>query len=441
VKKKTAPTASKPHRNRERLLLLGVAVLIGLAWATLRTRSHPPITDPPQITTTAFEPVIANLIEQALTEVKASPRSGPAWGKLGMILMVYDLASEARDCFSQAERLAPREPRWPYLQGLLLLPDEAALPKLARAVELAKGEPLITRIRLAHALAEHGRQEQAGEQFRRLPPNHPAALLGLANLKVNSGDAPNATIDLGKALTDPHTARAAHLLLASIQQRHGDPDAARSSREVAAALPPDRDWPDSFLAETDTYRHGRKLLGERIQQFLQSPQPAQAAPLINRLIEEYPQAPEGWLHLGQMRLSQENCAAAEQAFRKHLSLRPDSVNGQSLLGTALLCQERYPEAADAFARAIELKPDFGQAHFNLGFARARAGQAVEAIESFRQAIRYNPDFIDPYIVLADLLGQLGETTEALNLLETARRLAPSDPRIQALTERIPATRQ
>ena len=216
----------------------------------------------------------------------------------------------------------------------------------------------------------------------------------------------------------------------------GDSAAGTTNQQKAETLPPDLDWPDPFAAETMIYEQGRKLLADRAQQYLQWNRSDSAAPLISRLIQDYPQAPEGWLFLGGLQLSQNDCAEAERAFRRHLKLSPNSVNGLSQLGNTLLCLQRHAEAVRTFERVVQLKPDFGQAHFNLGFALAQAGTPAKAIPAFRAAIRYNPDFVDPYITLADLLGQMNQRPEAERLLTRARQIAPQDPRIGLLLKRI-----
>jgi len=188
--------------------------------------------------------------------------------------------------------------------------------------------------------------------------------------------------------------------------------------------------------EVSDLRVGLKGWSDKAQQLLSEGNRIAAAPLIDRLVKAYPNAPESWLLLGRSRLEQNDCAGAEAALRHLLQITPDSVNTQFQLGIALICLERYAEAVPILQRAIELKPDFGEAHFNLGFALARSGNAHAAISCFRKAIRYNPDLMDPYITLADLLSQTGEIEQATNLLHRALVLNPKDERAETLLRRL-----
>lgn len=56
----------------------------------------------PEIALTGIDPVIATQISNTVAEVKAAPRSGAAWGKLGMVLKVAGMPSQAKHCFTQA---------------------------------------------------------------------------------------------------------------------------------------------------------------------------------------------------------------------------------------------------------------------------------------------------------------------------------------------------
>lgn len=421
------------------ILAVTVAALALVAGVYFAGRDRAP--DPPQVSTAGLEPAIVDLLSTAAAEVRASPRSGAAWGKLGLALQPYEFKTEARHCFEQAGRIESDNPRWPYFLGLLLLQEDptAGITRLRRAAELNRGRTDAPRLRLAQALMEQGQLEDARQTFAALLEAHPAhapARLGLAQVNLTLGKLADSSNQVAQCLNDVHTAKGAHTLLAAIQQRLGQSAGAQTTALKAARLPPDRPWPDPFHDEAAQFHVGRKAFGDRGQQMLDQGRVEEALPLIQRLVTQYASAPEGWLLLARARFELKDCAASERAARQHLQLQADSVNGQAQLGLALLCQEQYAEAGSAFEKVIQLKPDFGEAHFNLGFARARTGRAMEAIPCFREAIRYNPNFVDPYITLADLLHQLGQSEEAVAHLRRALELDPADERARALLQRI-----
>ena len=140
-----------------------VAALVGslLACAALFALKHRP-PRPPIVATGGLDPAVAKVIEGALRDTRAAPRSGDAWGRLGSVLMHYEFIPEARLCFDQAEKFSPANPRWPYLHALLVLPRQPAeaAPLLRRAVDSCGERPDMPRLQLAQLLAERG--EAAG---------------------------------------------------------------------------------------------------------------------------------------------------------------------------------------------------------------------------------------------------------------------------------------
>lgn len=428
---------SRPSRRRWIVAAAFLSIAIALTIHFVRRGAAP---QPPVIATAGFEPMIISQVDKAVAEVRAAPRSGLAWGGLGMVLQAHEFTAEARFCFEQAERFDPAEARWPYLLALLLGQENAAgaIAQLQRAVNVGRDRQDAPRLRLAQTLFEAGRLDEAEGHFRtllRLNAGHAAARIGLAELSHARGRVEETRRLLPLCLTNAHTARRANTLLAQVERQLGNTAPADAALRRVTTLPADLPWPDSFLADAAQFRIGRKAWTDQAQSWLDHGRHGEAQPIVARLIKDYPDAPDGWLLLGRMRLERNDCAGAEQCFRRVLQLA-EVVNGHAQLGITLLCQERYAEAIPAFQQAIRLKPDFGEAHFNLGLALGRAGRASEAIEPFRQAIRHSPNFVDPYITLADLLHQAGERQEALSLLSRALRLAPSDERAKALLQRM-----
>ena len=108
---------SRPSRRRWIVAAAFLSIAIALTVHFVRRGAAP---QPPVIATAGFEPMIISQVDKAVAEVRAAPRSGLAWGGLGMVLQAHEFTAEARFCFEQAERFDPAEARWPYLLALLL---------------------------------------------------------------------------------------------------------------------------------------------------------------------------------------------------------------------------------------------------------------------------------------------------------------------------------
>jgi tetratricopeptide (TPR) repeat protein len=435
----TAPFT--PSRLRRTIWL--VAALIGslLACAALYALKHRP-PRPPSIATGGLDPAVAKLIEGALRGVRDAPRSGDAWGRLGSALMHYEFIPEAEGCFDQAEKFSPANPRWPYLHALLVLsrhPADAA-PLLRRAVAACGERPDMPRVQLAQWLAERGETAEAEQHFQsllRLATNHPPALLGLARLRRAQARLEDCRGLLDRCLGDPHTAKAAHALLAQIQQALGDTPAAEAAARRAASLPPDGPWPDPFWAEASAFRVGRKALLQDASALLDQEQLGPALQILATVTRDYPADDEAWYLTGWALNRAQRSAEAEHVLREHLRRSPNSPKGHAQLAVSLLNQKRPAEAVDVLEAALKLKPTWRELHFNLGYACAQLSRDADAIRHLRDALALDPNHVPTYTALAELLLRRGNATDARRLLLQALDFQPTDARASALLQSLP----
>jgi len=430
--------AEPPSRRRWLLPALGL-VLLAITFALWRTQGVRPVV--PTIPMRTLDATSAALVQQHLDAVRAAPRSGAAWGKLGAVLRAFEFKPEAEYCLTVATRLDPQEPRWPYLHGTLvaLRSPLEAIPFLQRAVALCGNTPDAPRLRLASLLAENGRVEEARlelETLLRAVPDNAPALLTLAQLERARDENATALALTDRCLRDPRTARGAWTLRSILLQQTGNTNDAQAAAARAASLPPDLPVQDLFGNDAQQSRSDPRWLSDQAQRFLMTRQLTNAVPFVEQLLREHPGFAETWLVAGRLQLMQRRLEEAEASLSRHLALETNSVNGLFQLGLVLLEQDRLAEAATMFARAIKLKPDFGPAYFNLGVALGRSGQKPEAVASFREAIRHNPERIDSYILLADLLFDLGGRAQAQEVARQAEALNPTDRRLAQLWNKI-----
>jgi tetratricopeptide (TPR) repeat protein len=380
------------------------------------------------------------VIARARAEVVAEQKSGAAWGRLGQAFEAGEFPAQARDCYARAAEFEPMSARWPHLLGLLQLQDSptAALTNLALATRRADPTNDAPRLRLAQALAERGRFAEATDQLAPLlaaRPDHPAARLELARVRLAENQPAAAAELLTPCLTNPYTARPAVLLLSQARVRTGDAEGAGALARRAAAMPRPFDWPDPFLREVQALKQDRARLAERANVQVIQRRFLEAERTLTNLLAEFPDDPEALLVLGRLRLQQGRCADAEATLRRHLAAQTNSLNGLIQLGLALMCQSRWADAGEVFGRAVRVKPDFAQAHFNLGLARSRAGDPAGAIASLRETIRCSPGDANAHAVLAEELARTGAKEEADRHIERALSLDPGNARARALRDR------
>jgi tetratricopeptide (TPR) repeat protein len=430
------PARHRPDRLRRALVVLGGAALALGIGRFIWLRATAP--QPPAVDLEGVDPAIAAAVGRAQEAVRQAPRSAPAWGLLGMVLLTHQFNSPANLCFERAEAFEPGEPRWPYYRGVALLDEDpdAALPPLRRAVELCGDTPPAPRLRLAEALLKQDRLDEAEEQFRaalRGDSGNALASLGLGRLAYRRGRLPEGLEHVGQSLARGGPPKTAHLLLAQLYQQLGKPTDAENESHLAAALRDDAPPPDPFLEALAELRTGKRADAQRARQLLAQGRAAEAVTLLARVVSDYPDYPPGWLLLGRAYVRQKDWPAAERALNRAIGLDPDNPEHHLQLGVALYHQGDA-RAPDCFHTALQLKPDCAPAHYNLGLWLARQGDLAGAIDAFRQAVRYQPDLAEAYVGLGTQLALQGRLAEAVEALSQAVRLNPEDRQARQLLD-------
>jgi tetratricopeptide (TPR) repeat protein len=391
-----------------------------------------------------YDPAIVGVISQARAEVEAGPRSAAAWGKLATLLYVHDVRAEADGCFAQAERLDPRDARWPYLRARSLAIDnpDLAVPHLRRAVALLeqKGDvPAAPRLVLAEHLVHKGDVDEAEAHFRRVADRSPAdarALLGLGRVAVARGDLPAALAWLNQSARQAPRTRATLVLLASVQQQSGDRPAAQQTLKQLARAGKEPDWPDPIAADAFALQTGLQASLLKARDLLAAGRASHAAAVMQAAVRSYPDSDAAWLYLGRARVRDGRLSEADKALRTCLRLAPDSVEGQVQLGVALHLRGRHAEAAGHFRRAVELKPELAEAHYNHGLALVEMGDLARGSDELRAAVQLRPDLTDAHIALGAALVRRGQTSEGAGHLREALRLSPDDERARSLVGQL-----
>jgi len=439
--------------------LAGV-VLAGLAlwWVWAR----PAVPDPPAIALDGMDPPVVQIISRALDRVRQERRSGAAWGYLGQVLEVHGLYAQALECFVQAARLDPHEPRWPYRRAYLLGffqdPDKA-LPYLRRAVALAaKSDPdnNVPRLRLAETLLEMGRLEEAEEHLTRVARVEPANArlqhaLGLLSLARNNPVA--AQEHLSQAADSPEARRKACAQLARLFQQQGNETAAAEFSRRAAALPPDEPWSDPYEAEYGRIDKTYMTLYRKTQQLEEQGKKEELLQALRELNRDFPNNRSA-LALGTTLARMGELSQAEAIFRRALEQSDLRIPAHCCLGIGLYEQGRrlwdtpgqreqasakVQEAVEHLNEARQRKPDSALAHLYHGLAVQLLGRPEEALRSFRLCIECRPEWVDGHLRLGQLLAEQGENAEACRALEQAVQLAPAtDSRARQALEQVRA---
>jgi tetratricopeptide (TPR) repeat protein len=436
---------SKAARRRRIFIgmLVGLLVLAGcwIAWKWFYFSG--PV--PPEVPADVGDPAVADLLEEARQEILRAPRSALAWGKLGMLFHAYLYPKRANICFAEAEKLDPRDRRWPYFQGFNLFQRDpvAAVRYLKRAAQLSRTERVVPHLRVAEALLESGRSDEAEQAFRKvleMESDNLPAHLGLGSVAVRRGDYQGSLPFLEKAATGPQTRQTAQRFLATAYGRLGRKEKAERAAYLAKHLPKDEIWPDPILRSADQLRIGKHPALGQIDSLHKQGQYRDALRLAEELLRKYPddvfilhKIIQELFSLGEMDRAKE---VIRQAIAKDPNMtKPHLYMGEILFQEALAKEkeggsgagkEGFLAAAECFRRAIAIKGDDSAGYLNMARCYRKAGEPARALGALRTSLRIRPDFSEAHTDLAEMLMQQGDDAEALEHLGYAIKLALTD---------------
>jgi tetratricopeptide (TPR) repeat protein len=359
-----------------------------------------------------------------------------------MVLHAHDYLAEAARCYAQAGKLDSANPRWLYLQALIVLKDpldpSAGLHCLERAVEQS-GDVPAPRLRLGEALLERGHLDEAEGHFRRVlerDPKNPRALLGLGQVAHFRGDLKTSLDHLTISAMVAPKVMATHALLAESHLRLGDEKAAEDERRRLSQSTDDPGWPDPYFDEVRRCTVGVVPEIDRANGLFQQGRGAEAVKMMQQTVARNPDSLLASLALGRFCNQLGDAMGAERALREAVRRQPDAFEAHFELGIALQIQKKHLLAAECYRRTVALKPDYAPAHYQLGHCLLQQGDRAGAREAFRAAVRYRPNFAACQRDLGFLLMEQGAMAEALIHLQQAVRLNPADSQAKKVLERL-----
>ncbi|HLL22569.1 MAG TPA: tetratricopeptide repeat protein [Kofleriaceae bacterium] len=159
-----------------------------------------------------------------------------------------------------------------------------------------------------------------------------------------------------------------------------------------------------------------------------------APPLPAGELRELPRAPElpapaaappatadQWIQRA-MQLEDQDPAAAIDAYRRSLRLRPDCTEAWINLGRLFAESGDGAAAHDCFRSAIDLDPADATAYYNLGVIAQDAGKEADAIALYRRALELDAQLAEAHYNLATLFEQSGDSQTAIRHINEYRKL-------------------
>jgi tetratricopeptide (TPR) repeat protein len=450
---------SAPWRRNWQWWLVGAGVLallaagagVGIWWWK---REKPP--EPPLLTGIT-DPEVVEALEKSRALVLADPRSADAWGNYGTVLLAHLFDREATQCFIEAERLNPKDPRWPFARGQVAIKRDPpnGLVLLGTAAELARDRPeyrMPFTLAYAEALLEAGQIDRAAELFQSelaRDPGAERALYGAGLVAVARGDDTSAARHFEAARHHPSCRKQAAAQLALLARARGDIPAAKQFEAEANALEADPPWPDPYLDRVVTLQVGQRGHQRRVAILERDGNYEGAVEAFREMARQkrtsYALAGEG-VNLARIGKAKNDPRYYDQALPllcEAVQLEPADSRARYTLALILFLRAERQWVADPLSvdaangfrevvaeakRATELKPDDAQAYRLWGLAKKNLGEPKDGIEPLRTALSIRPEDFETHLALGQCLAASGDRAGAEASLNTAKQLRPDDPR-------------
>ncbi|HLJ10571.1 MAG TPA: tetratricopeptide repeat protein, partial [Planctomycetaceae bacterium] len=165
---------------------------LGASWCTWHVYQTHPLLELPDVDLSAAPTAVKTAIQNARKAVVAAPRSGTAWGELGLSLRAHKFDREANLCLVRAMRFDPREITWPYVRGSSLsLRDRPEAERCFRIAASLRPDLALPRLRLAELYLEQRRLDEAKSELDaaiKIEPESARAMLALAQVAFARGE-------------------------------------------------------------------------------------------------------------------------------------------------------------------------------------------------------------------------------------------------------------
>ena len=453
--------------------VLTLAAWLGFGVLGTRERQKAEVATPGDLN--RLDPQLAAYLVEKIEWVKKSPADPGRHAELGLVYAANSLWSEARKSFATTAALRPKDP----LPRLYVGVATAELEGLQAAVPLFQEVTLLFPefapgwYRVGDGLLRLGNYREATPAFDRLirlAPGEWRGYAGLGEIKLREKSFGEAVELLTKALTLDPESKTSHHLLGQALRALGQNEAAE--RELRLGLNSEHyPMPDAW--SISAHQHMR-LVPDQIaiaREHSARQEFGRAIDVLKPALRWHPEDVDLMNQLGQAYLNSGQPELALEVLRRATAVGTNNIMAFIHLSQCWLDLGRNDEALAAAGRAVGLGPDLPQTHLARATVLRERGEHQSALLEFEAAARCDPtnplipmetgdvllrslnraedalahfqkaDRLDPNLPLvkvrlADVFIRLNRTNEAAMALEETRRLAPNEPVIAILAERL-----
>ena len=285
--------------------------------------------------------------EAALKRAQAlDPKWSAVWSAVGAMYLAQSNRVQADAALKQAAELASdrSDEKLEYAQYQLRMGDAAAGRKMLEAMTVKTPDYIPAWMALAQLASAENKPDECAKALEKVlkgDPDNFNALMMQGKLSLAQGRTAEATAQFTRVTKLFAQAPVAHYQLALACLVSNDTDRAVASLTQAVALETNYFDAVLLLASLETKRG----------------QPEAAVPLLKQLALQHPQSAQVKLILAEAYRAQSGWNEALEIYQQLAKLYPTNAEVASLTGTTWLEQKNYGAARKEFTRALSLAPD------------------------------------------------------------------------------------
>jgi tetratricopeptide (TPR) repeat protein len=400
----------------------------------------------PVPTTEGLEAEVRELLaaeQRALTGASQSDTPlSEAYGRLGQVYQAYAFLTAADACYTNAQRLAPRDYRWTYLRGLLAQQarrDDEALAAFRQVQTLQPGY-LAAWANAGNLLLQKNHLDEAQAAFSEAVKRDErcaAAHYGLGQIALTRRAYPTAVQHLERALAAAPAANRIHYALAMAQRGLGDLAKAAAHLKLQGQV--GVRVADPLLDGLQDFARGERWHLTRAKRAYDAQRFAEAAAEYKLALAANPASVTALVNLGATLVQLGERAAALERYEQALRLAPDNLTAQANLGFLLMQAQRYAAALPHLRAVLTQTPRDAEARYQLALAFFKLNQPDEALRELEQVIADQPANEDALLQWATLAYRQQRYAAVLARLAQAYEQFPNQGRTVALYAFVLAT--
>jgi len=341
---------------------------------------------------------VAEAIEDRHDEVVASPTSGDAWGKYGMVLDAHEFREECIPCYERAVEYQPGEPKWAWLLASRIQQTnpERALQLLdqARSDSTTAMPFMVLRLSLLEELGLSDRVDAELQTATEEAKANPFIRVQIARRLFEKREFTKARDLLSSTISGlqlSHQYQDAAQLLARIDQIETGVEDAGNLLNKAETLPTSRtSVTNQIMNELASMRRDPLWLGERavVQARAGS---VLAKSELESLVQRFPDVVPNRIHLALVLLTEKQFQQAEELLNAGLRVDPENERLLMTLAAVDIDRNDWNAAELGLKHVLSLNAANGAAWSDLGFVQEQQSKWSDAAEAYEKALQVLPE--------------------------------------------------